>query len=63
MIVGPDGNRLTGVAEAAGGTNTIAGVAEAAQSTSQGIVETRQATTELARMPAELNQLVSTSRI
>jgi methyl-accepting chemotaxis protein len=55
------------VAEAAGGTGEIAqnitGVADAAQLTSQGVTETQQATTELARMSTQLSALVSSFRI
>ncbi|GIE71361.1 methyl-accepting chemotaxis protein [Actinoplanes palleronii] len=55
------------VAEASSGTGEIArnitGVAEAARMTSQGVVETQQATSELARMSTELNSLVSTFRL
>ncbi|MFD0516618.1 methyl-accepting chemotaxis protein [Paractinoplanes durhamensis] len=55
------------VAEAAGGAGEIArnitGVAEAARMTSQGVAETQQATTELARMSTELSGLVATFRI
>ncbi len=54
------------VAEAATGTAEIAqnitGVAEAARLTSQGVSETQQATTEIARMSTELSSLVATFR-
>ncbi|SNY53550.1 methyl-accepting chemotaxis protein [Paractinoplanes atraurantiacus] len=55
------------VAEASGGTGEIAqnitGVAEAARMTSQGVAETQQATSDLARMSTELSGLVSAFRI
>jgi methyl-accepting chemotaxis protein len=55
------------VSEAASGSGEIAqnitGVAEAARMTSQGVTETRHATTELARMSTELSGLVATFRI
>ncbi|MGX6607595.1 methyl-accepting chemotaxis protein [Micromonosporaceae bacterium Da 78-11] len=51
------------VAEAATGTNEISanitGVAEAARLTSEGVTQTQQATTELARMSTDLSALVS----
>ncbi|GAB7045993.1 hypothetical protein JCM9534A_11190 [Catenuloplanes indicus JCM 9534] len=51
------------VSEASGGTNEIAAnitmVAQAAETTSRGVAETRQATGELARMSSELNALVA----
>ncbi|MFC4066701.1 methyl-accepting chemotaxis protein [Actinoplanes subglobosus] len=54
------------VAEAAAGTGEIAQnitlVATAAQNTSQGVGDTRQATDELARMSSELNVLVGSFR-
>jgi methyl-accepting chemotaxis protein len=54
------------VAEAATGTNEIAanitGVAEAARLTSEGVTQTQQATTELARMSTDLSGLVSRFR-
>jgi methyl-accepting chemotaxis protein len=54
------------VNEAATGTNQIAqnitGVAEAARLTSEGVSQTRQATTELARMSADLTALVANFR-
>jgi len=54
------------VAEAAGGTGEIAqnitGVADAARLTSQGVSETQQATSEIARMSSELSGLVATFR-
>nr|WP_296067613.1 methyl-accepting chemotaxis protein [uncultured Actinoplanes sp.] len=54
------------VAEAATGTNEIAenitGVAEAARLTSEGVNQTQQATTDLARMSADLTALVSNFR-
>jgi methyl-accepting chemotaxis protein len=54
------------VTEAAGGTSEIAenitGVAEAARITGQGVVETQQATGNLARMSGELRALVATFR-
>ena len=55
------------VAEAATGVGEIAqnitGVAEAARLTSQGVTETQQATSELARMSTELSALVSSFRV
>ena len=55
------------VSEAAGGTSEIAqnitGVAEAARMTSQGVVETQEATSELARMSTELRSVVSAFRV
>ena len=55
------------VSEAAQGTSTIAdnitGVAEASRLTSQGVVQTQQATTELARMSAELGTVVSSFKV
>ncbi|MGW4948397.1 methyl-accepting chemotaxis protein, partial [Actinoplanes sp. NPDC004185] len=54
------------VAEAATGSGEIAqnitGVAEAARLTSQGVSETQQATSELARMSTELSSLVAAFR-
>ena len=54
------------VGEAAGGTGEIAqnitGVADAARLTSQGVSETQQATSEIARMSTELSSLVATFR-
>jgi methyl-accepting chemotaxis protein len=54
------------VNEAASGTGEIAanitGVAEAARLTSQGVSETHQATSDLARMSSELTALVATFR-
>jgi methyl-accepting chemotaxis protein len=54
------------VAEAATGSNEIAqnitGVAEAARLTSEGVTQTQQATTELARMSADLTALVGNFR-
>ncbi|MFI6070275.1 methyl-accepting chemotaxis protein [Actinoplanes sp. NPDC051343] len=54
------------VAEAATGTNEIAanitGVAEAARLTSEGVGQTQQATTELARMSTDLTTLVNNFR-
>jgi len=55
------------VAEAARGSSEIAqnitGVAEAAESTSSGVNNARQATTELAKMSAELQRLVSQFKV
>jgi methyl-accepting chemotaxis protein len=54
------------VAEAATGSNEIAenitGVAEAARLTSEGVTQTQQATTELARMSADLTAVVGNFR-
>jgi methyl-accepting chemotaxis protein len=54
------------VAQAAAGTGDIAqnitGVAESARITSEGVVQTQQATAELTRMSTELKQLVSAFR-
>jgi methyl-accepting chemotaxis protein len=54
------------VSEAAAGTGEIAqnitGVAESARITSDGVAESQQATTELARLSTELSQLVSNFR-
>jgi methyl-accepting chemotaxis protein len=54
------------VTEAATGSNQIAdnitGVAEAARLTSEGVTQTQQATTELARMSADLTALVGNFR-
>jgi methyl-accepting chemotaxis protein len=54
------------VTEAATGTSDIAqnitGVAEAARLTSEGVTQTQQATTDLARMSAELSGLVANFR-
>ena len=54
------------VTEAAGGTGQIAenivGVAEAARMTSQGVADSQQAATELARMSHDLTAMVSTFR-
>ncbi|GIE97152.1 methyl-accepting chemotaxis protein [Paractinoplanes rishiriensis] len=54
------------VSEAATGTSEIAqnitGVAEAARRTTEGVQQSQEATTELARMSAELTSLVSTFR-
>ena len=54
------------VAQAASGTGDIAqnitGVAESARITSEGVVQTQQATAELTRMSTDLKQLVSTFR-
>ncbi|WP_033340567.1 methyl-accepting chemotaxis protein [Catenuloplanes japonicus] len=51
------------VSEASGGTNEIAAnitmVAQAALTTSQGVADTQQATSELARMSSDLNTLVA----
>nr|WP_308016443.1 methyl-accepting chemotaxis protein [Jidongwangia harbinensis] len=54
------------VSEAATGTSEIAenitGVAEAARLTSEGVIQTQRATTDLARMSTELTALVGTFR-
>jgi methyl-accepting chemotaxis protein len=54
------------VSEAATGTSEIAenitGVAEAARLTSEGVVQTQQATSDLARMSADLTALVGNFR-
>jgi methyl-accepting chemotaxis protein len=54
------------VAQAASGTGDIAqnitGVAESARITSEGVVQTQQATVELTRMSTDLKQMVSTFR-
>ncbi|PRY27673.1 methyl-accepting chemotaxis protein [Pseudosporangium ferrugineum] len=55
------------VAEAAGGSTeiarTISGVAEAAQSTNQGVTESRRTAEELARLAEELQSLVGQFRV
>jgi methyl-accepting chemotaxis protein len=54
------------VTQAATGTGDIAqnitGVAESARITSEGVVQTQQATAELTRMSTDLKQLVSAFR-
>jgi methyl-accepting chemotaxis protein len=54
------------VSEAASGTGEIAQgitlVASAAEATSNGVADTQQATTELARMSQQLSSLVGTFR-